>query len=340
MDGDFSGFFIMAIIPESNYPGNIIGGNANYPWGQARNVAQTNDGTGTPYEQAIVNDLFGLQQALLSEAGVSPSGAPDTALASQYLDAMKILLKTGRKNLLYGNFFINQRQVVGTVGLSSGEYGHDGYKGGSGGASYTFTDNGGVVTAVITGTLVQIVEGENHLGGNVVLSWQGTCQARINGGSYGTSGNVVANVSQGADITVEFGAGSLSLPQLEMGTLATEFEYRSLQHEQNLCERYVRVFGHGLTGFFRTSISVWVSGIHSPMRATPVGTLLTTSPSFKYASIGLASGDVQFSGATLLPSSSSNEGFNLSINGGPGGHTFGDPVICTTDRLVILSAEM
>ena len=340
MAGHIGGFLIMAIIPENNYPGNIIPGNANYPYGQARNVSQPDDGTGTPYEQAIVNDDFGFKQAILGESGISPSGSADTALISQYMDGLKVLLKTGRKNLLYGNFFINQREVSGTVGLASGQYGHDGIKGGAGGASYTFTDSGGVTTAVITGTILQVVEGVNHLGGDTVLSWQGSCQGRINGGSYGTSGNVVANVAQGADIIVEFSNGSLSMPQLEMGTLATEFEYRSLQHEQGLCERYVRVFGHGLHGFFRNTTSVFIGGHHSPMRATPSVALLTTSPSFKQANIGSSSGDVNFTGAALESTTSGKNGFLTAITGANIAQSFGDPVISYTDRLILLSAEI
>lgn len=78
----------MAINPESRYPGNISPSDAEYPYGKARNIAQPGDGTGTPWEAAIVNDIFGFQQALLSEAGITPSGDPDTATNSQYLNAL------------------------------------------------------------------------------------------------------------------------------------------------------------------------------------------------------------------------------------------------------------
>jgi len=81
----------MAIDPESQYPGKITPATTAYPHGSARNVTAPGDGTGTPWEAALVNDLFGFQQALLSQAGITPSGTPDAANASQYLEAMQKL---------------------------------------------------------------------------------------------------------------------------------------------------------------------------------------------------------------------------------------------------------
>lgn len=79
----------MAINPETQYPGKIAPSSTNYPYGAARNITVPGDGTGTPWDAALVNDIFGFQQALLSKAGVVPSGSPDTAQASQYLTALK-----------------------------------------------------------------------------------------------------------------------------------------------------------------------------------------------------------------------------------------------------------
>lgn len=79
----------MAINPETQYPGKIAPSDANYPYGSARNITVPGDGTGTPWEAAIVNDNLGFQQALLTEGAVVPSGTPDNSQASQYLDALK-----------------------------------------------------------------------------------------------------------------------------------------------------------------------------------------------------------------------------------------------------------
>lgn len=82
----------MAIIPETEFPGKIIAGNANYPYGQARDITTPSDGTGTPWRASLVNDIFGFLQATLIEGGVTPSGAPDTAVASQYLTAIENII--------------------------------------------------------------------------------------------------------------------------------------------------------------------------------------------------------------------------------------------------------
>lgn len=78
----------MAINPESRYPGQISPSDAEYPYGKARNITQPGDGSGTPWEAALVNDIFGFQQALLSAAEITPSGDPETATNSQYLNAL------------------------------------------------------------------------------------------------------------------------------------------------------------------------------------------------------------------------------------------------------------
>lgn len=79
----------MAIIPETKYTGKIKPSSAEYPYGEARNITVPGDGTGTPWEAALVNDIFGFQQSLLEEAEITPSGNPDKVGASQYLEAVK-----------------------------------------------------------------------------------------------------------------------------------------------------------------------------------------------------------------------------------------------------------
>lgn len=79
----------MAINPETRYPGKIAPSTPDYPYGEARNITAPGDGTGTPWEEGIVNDIFGWQQAILSEAEDTPTGTPEKATASQYLAGLK-----------------------------------------------------------------------------------------------------------------------------------------------------------------------------------------------------------------------------------------------------------
>jgi hypothetical protein len=81
----------MAISPATEYPGQTAGTSANYPEGEARNVTLSGDGTGTPWEKKFINDLFGFLQALLGQAGAVANGSEETALASQYMDSLKLV---------------------------------------------------------------------------------------------------------------------------------------------------------------------------------------------------------------------------------------------------------
>jgi hypothetical protein len=75
-----------------------------YPYGKAQNVTVEGDGNGTPLEKDLVNDILGLQQALLIAAGITPSGTPDKANASQYLDAIKWIAEAARATFPVSNF--------------------------------------------------------------------------------------------------------------------------------------------------------------------------------------------------------------------------------------------
>lgn len=146
---------------------------------------------------------------------------------------------SSRNKVINGNFGINQRGVTGSVVLVAGEYGHDRWKAGASGCEYTFAASGNVTTLTITaGSLVQVIEGTNVLSGTHVLSWNGTIQMTIDGGSAGDSG-MTGTLTGGTDVTLETsGTGTLSLVQLEQGGTATPFELRLIGHELSLCQRY------------------------------------------------------------------------------------------------------
>lgn len=80
----------MALNPSTNptMTGRITAPSAGYPYGSSRDESSPGAGDGTPYFSGRANDIFGLQQFLLSSAGIVPNGNADTALDSQYFDAM------------------------------------------------------------------------------------------------------------------------------------------------------------------------------------------------------------------------------------------------------------
>lgn len=142
-----------------------------------------------------------------------------------------------RNRVINGGFSVNQRGVSGTVTLSAGAYGHDRWKAGASGCTYTFATSNNVTTLTISaGSLQQVVEGLNLESGTYCMSWTGTATGKIGAGSLSASG-VTQAVTGGTNTTIEFSTGTLSLVQLEIGA-ATVHEQRGYGLELALCQRY------------------------------------------------------------------------------------------------------
>lgn len=103
----------MALIPKETYEEQTIGTDINWPLGKARNDVVEDDGLGTPLEAEWVNDIWGFLQALLAAGGVTPTGDPDSATLSQYLEALRVLIANVDRNAqVFGNL-----GVVGTISV-------------------------------------------------------------------------------------------------------------------------------------------------------------------------------------------------------------------------------
>jgi microcystin-dependent protein len=66
----------------------------DYPHGSFKNSTSPTSRDGTPLEAAWPNDIQGFLQGILAAGGVTPSGEPDTAVASDYLDALRAIFAT------------------------------------------------------------------------------------------------------------------------------------------------------------------------------------------------------------------------------------------------------
>lgn len=85
----------MAIDPSALYTGQVDTSDpTGYPHGKAQNSVALGDGAGFPLEKAWVNDLLGFEQALLAAVSATPTGTPDKAGASQYLNAINALISS------------------------------------------------------------------------------------------------------------------------------------------------------------------------------------------------------------------------------------------------------
>lgn len=197
--------------------------------------------------------LVELANAALSRTALGISVVGDALFTAASFDAVRSSLGLGsgqlaghRNKLINGAFSINQRVVSGTVTLVANQYGHDYWKAGAGGCVYTFvTANNLTTVTIVSGSLVQIINGKNLSSGTHVLSWGGTAKGRINGGAPGDSG-MTAAITGGANTTVEFTAGTLWLAQFEPGSTPTTFEFRL--NELQLCQqRYFKTYDQAVT---------------------------------------------------------------------------------------------
>lgn len=210
------------------------------------------------------------------------TNTPTVATASQGTSTTQVAstafvigeMNRHRNRIRNGNFTINQRAVSGTVSLSAGQYGHDGWKGGASGCTYTFAKSANVTTLTITaGSLQQVVDGEWLFSGTHCLSWTGSAQGKIGAGSYSASG-VTGSATGGTNLTIEFGTGTLSMVQLEPSATPTGFEFRDDELYRNL-RYYYRIYPaatgspFGFAWTYSATVAILFVKFPVPMRAAP-----------------------------------------------------------------------
>lgn len=76
---------------ESEFSPRVNPADANYPFGSIKDNTSPGANDGTPLAAVWGNDWEGFAQAAMTEAGITPSGLPDTAQDSQLLDAVKVV---------------------------------------------------------------------------------------------------------------------------------------------------------------------------------------------------------------------------------------------------------
>jgi hypothetical protein len=200
--------------------------------------------------------------------------------------------------IINGNFAVNQRGQVSGTALAAAAYGHDRWKAGTGGCTYTFTAALPDTTITITaGTLTQVVEAGMIEGGVYTLSWTGTAQARVYqgapSGAYAASPVITASLPAGTNTIVEFNTGTVVRVKLEIGSVATPYNRQSLAKSQADCERYFRWVGFNMSFNAAGAVTMRTTVPLSPaMRATPTMSANAVDPNTTPAS-GNESGDAQ-----------------------------------------------
>ena len=156
----------------------------------------------------------------------------------------------GFKNyLINGDFAINQRVFAGGA-LAAGVYGFDRWKAGTGGCNISLS--AGVLTHT-SGPLVQVIEAPNLAGKTITVSVEGLSGGSLNVNVEGVTGVIAASAVRAGvtlavpststgnvTVTLTPASGSVTYKrvQVELGSVATAFEWRPTGIEYGLCLRY------------------------------------------------------------------------------------------------------
>lgn len=98
----------MALVISTEYT-EAIAPSAEYPQGSFKDVSTPAGVDGTPFDKEWPDDIYGLLQRLLLDAGITPSGNADTVLNSDYFNALSALFSPKSSILINGGFTIAQR---------------------------------------------------------------------------------------------------------------------------------------------------------------------------------------------------------------------------------------
>lgn len=236
MDANFNN--LNADKLEADTPGTNI---ANTPAGNIVSVTV----------QAAINELDIGKAPIASPTFTGNPTAPtptagdnDTSIATTEFVTSAIIGIAGKNKLFNPLGTINQRGYVsGAATSGANQYTLDRWRVVTSGQNLTFSISGLVTTMTApAGGLEQVIESNNIVGGVYTLNWTGTATATVNG-SVITKGSQTSSLTANTDVTIRFSNGTVSQPQFELGTLATQFESRPHPIELLLCQRYYERLG-------------------------------------------------------------------------------------------------
>ena len=204
-------------------------------------IASNNSGAAAPsttYAYQLWADTGTTPPTLRQRNGANNAWIAIGLLDSANLGNLSPASSGARNALINANPIINQRAYVsGTATTTANEYTLDRWRVVTSGQSVTWSDIGNVRTVnAPAGGIEQVIEGSSLITGTYALSWTGTAAATVAGVAVTKGGNIT--LPGGVDATVRFSGGTFSLPQLEPGGNATQFEQRSYGAELALCQRY------------------------------------------------------------------------------------------------------
>lgn len=250
--------------------------------------------------------------------------------------------------IINGNFAVNQRALTSPVTASANAQVHSCWKAGASGVTYSFATTAGVTTLTITsGTLVQVIDGNDIAAGDYTASWTGTATGRINGVAYGSAGSATATLPGGTNATLEIGTGTISRVNMVPGVVAQPYVRRKLADELALCEfRLPTLSGSGSSNIATGMVLGAGSGVitlslKSTPRTSPTGLLMIGGGVGALEAVsGVTS--AALTGVTFLSANDSNVVLAVTWSGSPS--SVGATIFVNTTssfvRLLFTGAEL
>lgn len=255
---------------------------------------------------------------------ISATGIPTPAITSGLYNSGQ--LAGFRNKIINGNFSVNQMGYISGTATTAGQLIRDRWKiSGTSGV----TDSGGFVTVPNGHSISQTIEGTMQLrdAGLYTLYWEGTAQGRINGGAYGTSGNVSANLPALTNAVVEFTNGTVKKVQLLLGGY-TPYEETDLTIDLARCRRYLWVLQlyDWFYDFYQaaTAYQKYVFSTQQYMRVIPTAHLLGDSWTVTNTALVTLRG-------------LSRDAFEIEIRANSAGRVYGTTA---SNTAILLSAEL
>lgn len=233
---------------------------------------------------------------------------------------------TAVTNAVNGTYWVDRWQCVGTTSATVAQWGQ-GASSGQGGSAFQWT------MVITLGTVQQIVPEEYLSNGSYTISWFGTAPLNIYRQTNSTFTTVVTGATSpytfnfdpdaaNSKLILRWGVGRLERPQLERGSVATEYEPRPPAVEWAACQRfYARVFGLGMNAPYCSAAGQAMS-IRIPwpvqMRSYPAVTFITPNiGTYLVQSYNFDSPNVSCFRAIMF-SSTANNGFSFDFPAGDG----------------------
>ena len=301
------------------------------------------------------------------DGAIAVADVADNAITeAKIADAAVVSLKSGRKNLIINGGFDVWQRGTSFSGVSSGTYHADRWNIWSNGGTIDIDKvSGGLQFAIsgtgVTNSLMQDIEAQDVPLGDYILSFDAdnysnilsaNCYSIGGGTHYGnltyisdgkysmtlTSANFNSSTTA-IRVEIYLNANTtivINNVQLELGSVATDFEHRSYGEELALCQRYYwksatgvaySVLSSGLV--YNTTEALTMVRFPTSMRVNPT---MTTSGSWEVLQGSIITGTLSFN-----HTNSETTRLNLSISGGTVGR--GAIVRNANDTAAYISAD-